>query len=152
VANLILNNWDWKTSNNKVYDIADRDGERRRVYVVRDLGASLGKTTFAGFLAWTPFRGMAQGSRNDIDGFEEQGFIRAVEGRHVEFDYHGSNAKLVKMLTVDDVLWTCRLMARISDRQWRDAFRAAGYEDAEQRRYISKLKSKIGEGLALKGS
>ena len=59
VANLILNNWDWKTSNNKVYDIADRDGERRRVYVVRDLGASLGKTTFASFLAWTPFRGMA---------------------------------------------------------------------------------------------
>jgi hypothetical protein len=56
------------------------------------------------------------------------------------------------MLTVDDVLWTCRLIARISDRQWRDAFRAAGYEDAEQRRYISKLKSKIGEGLALKGS
>ena len=58
----------------------------------------------------------------------------------------------MKMLTVDDVLWTCRLMARISDRQWRDAFRAAGYEDAERRRYIRKLKSKIGEGLALKGS
>ena len=53
----------------------------------------------------------------------------------------------MKMLTVDDVLWTYRLMARISDRQWRDAFRAAGYEDAEQRRYISKLKSRLEKGL-----
>ena len=42
-------------------------------------------------------------------------------------------------------------MARISDQQWRDAFRAAGYEDAEQRRYTTKLKSKIQEGLALAG-
>ena len=33
VANLILNNWDWKTSNNKVYDLADRDGASRRVFV-----------------------------------------------------------------------------------------------------------------------
>jgi hypothetical protein len=40
-------------------------------------------------------------------------------------------------------------MARISDRQWRDAFRAAGYAGAEQQRFITKLKSKIGEGLAL---
>jgi hypothetical protein len=40
-------------------------------------------------------------------------------------------------------------MARISDRQWRDAFRAARYADAEQQRFIRKLKSKIDEGLAL---
>jgi hypothetical protein len=49
-------------------------------------------------------------------------------------------------------VWTCKLMARISDQQWRDAFRAAGYQDAEQRRYITKLKSKIQEGVALAGS
>ena len=44
VANLILNNWDLKTSNNRVYDVVDGDGATRRVYVVRDLGASLGNT------------------------------------------------------------------------------------------------------------
>ena len=47
VANLVLNNWDWKTSNNKVYDVSSADGSARRVYVVRDLGASLGKTTLS---------------------------------------------------------------------------------------------------------
>ena len=151
VANLMLNNWDWKTSNNKVYEI-EEDGVRRRVYVVRDLGASLGKTTFPGFLKWTPVRGLGQGTRNDVDGFEEQGFIRRVEGTRVKFHYRGIHSRLVDTLTVDDVVWTCRLMARISDDQWRDAFRAAAYQDAEQQRYITKLKSKIREGLALAGS
>jgi hypothetical protein len=151
VANLILNNWDWKTSNNKVYDRAERDGASRRVFVVRDLGASLGKTTFPRFLKWTPVRGMGQGSRNDVVGFEEQALIKKVEGQRVTFDYRGIHNGLVDTLTVDDVVWTCRLMARISDRQWRDAFRAAEYADAEQQRFITKLKSKIDEGLALAG-
>jgi hypothetical protein len=149
VANLILNNWDWKTSNNKVYDVADSDGAPRRVFVVRDLGASLGKTTFPRFLKWTPLRGMGQGSRNDVAGFEEQALIKKVDGRRVTFDYRGIHDGLVDTLTVNDVVWTCRLMARISDRQWRDAFRAAHYADAEQQRFITKLKSKIDEGLAL---
>ena len=151
VANLILNNWDWKTSNNKVYEVAAREGGPRRVFVVRDLGASLGKTTFPQFLKWMPMRGMGQGSRNDIDGFEEQGLIRKVEGQRVTFDYRGIHNGLVDTLTVGDVVWTSRLMARISDRQWRDAFRAAGYTGEEQRRFIAKLKSKINEGLALTG-
>jgi hypothetical protein len=154
VANLILNNWDWKTSNNKVYDIYDvaaRDGAPRRVFVVRDLGASLGKTSFPQFLKWTPMRGLGQGSRNDIEGFEEQKLIKRVEGQRVAFDYRGIHNGLVDTLAVSDVVWTSRLMARISDRQWRDAFRAAGYTDAEQKRFIAKMKSKINEGLALTG-
>jgi hypothetical protein len=152
VANLILNNWDLKTSNNKVYDVRERDGSRRRVFVVRDVGASLGKTTFPTFLAWTPLKGIAQGSRNDLEGFEEQGFIRGVDGARVEFDYHGTNLRLVNAVTVDDVVQACRTMARISDKQWHDAFRAGGYTESEQQRYIRKLKQKIQEGLALVSS
>jgi hypothetical protein len=149
VANLILNNWDWKTSNNKVYEPIDAAGGSRRQYVVRDLGASLGKTSFPQFLQWTPFRGMAQGSRNDVDDFEEQGFIRSVEGRRVTFDYRGIHDGLVETVTVEDVVWTCRLMARISEPQWHDAFRAAGYDEPRRERFVAKLKSKIQEGLAL---
>ena len=151
VANLILNNWDWKTSNNKVYERRDRDGVSRRTFVVRDLGASLGKTTFPRLLKWTPMRGMGQGSRNDIAGFEKQALIKKVEGQRVTFDYRGIHNGLVDTLTVADVVWTSRLMARISDRQWRDAFRAAGYTNAEQQRFITKLKSKIDEGRARSG-
>jgi hypothetical protein len=149
VANLILNNWDWKTSNNKVYDVADGNDPPRRRYVVRDLGASLGKTSFPGFLKWMPTRGLGQGSRNDVEDFEEQGFIKSVEGRRVKFDYRGIHNRLVDTLTVEDVVWACRLMARVSDEQWHDAFRAAGYEEAQRQRFITKLKSKIREGLTL---
>src|SRR5262245_62505260 len=81
VANLILNNWDWKTSNNKVYDLTARSGASRRIFVVRDLGASLGKTTFPGFLKWMPARGCGQGSRNDVAGFEERALTKNVKGR-----------------------------------------------------------------------
>jgi hypothetical protein len=40
-------------------------------------------------------------------------------------------------------------MSRLSDGQWNDAFRAAGYSPEESRRYVMKIKSKIAEGLAL---
>ena len=149
VANLLLNNWDWKTSNNRVYEGRSGDSASRRLYVVRDLGASLGRTTFPPVLSWTPFRFGKQGTRNDIAGFERQAFIKGVDGRRVRFDYRGAHRRLVETVTVDDVLWTCRLMSRISDRQWRDAFRAAGYGEADQQRFITKLKSKVQEGLAL---
>jgi hypothetical protein len=151
VANLMLNNWDWKTSNNKIYNRPGAKDGPRQVYVVRDLGASLGKTSFPSFLRWTPMRGLGQGSRNDVAGFEEQGFIKEIDGQRVRFHYNGIHQKVVDTVTVDDVVWTCRLMARISDEQWRDAFRAAGFPPGEQQRYIQKLKSKIRDGLALAG-
>jgi hypothetical protein len=40
-------------------------------------------------------------------------------------------------------------MARVSDQQWEDAFRAAGYPRETQQRYVAKLKAKIRDGLAL---
>jgi hypothetical protein len=118
---------------------------------VRDLGASLGKTTFPSLLTRTPLRSLPQGSRNDVDDFVEQGFIREIDGQRVRFHYNGTNQKLVDTITVDDVVWAARLMARVSDEQWHDAFRAGGFAPGEQQRYIEKLKSKIREGLALAG-
>src|SRR4030095_4420653 len=85
VVNLMLNNWDWKTSNNKIYDLPSATNGLTRVYVVRDLGASLGKTSFPSCLRLTPMRGMGQGSRNDVDGFVEQGFIKEIDGQKVKF-------------------------------------------------------------------
>ena len=151
VANLMLNNWDWKTSNNKIYELRGASEGPRQVYVVRDHGASLGKTSFPKFLRLTPMRGFGQGSRNDVAGFEEQGFIKGLDGQRVRFHYNGIHNKIVETVTVDDVVWTCRLMARVSDAQWHDAFRAAGFAPGDQQRYIEKLKSKIRDGLALAG-
>ena len=144
VVNVMLNNWDWKTSNNKIYDI---DGER--VYVVQDLGASLGKTSYPRFLSWLPMRGLGQGSRNDLEDFEEQGFIDRVEGDRIQFVYRGIHQSLLDELRPADVVWVAERMASLSDTQWDDVFRAAGYPEDQRRRYIAKIKSKIAEGLQL---
>jgi hypothetical protein len=148
VANMILNNWDWKTSNNKVYDVAGRDGGPSRIYVVRDLGASLGKTSAPALTRWLGSR-MAQGSRNEIEDFESQGFILGASGDRVDFDYRGIYKGVVASVTPADVVWASRLMSRLSDAQWNDAFRAGGYPPDIASRYIAKLKAKIAEGIAL---
>ena len=150
IANLLLNNWDWKTSNNKVYEVTtSTGGTPLRMYVVQDLGASLGRTTFPAFLKWFPMRGFGQGTRNDVAGFESQGFIRTVSDGRPEFDYRGIHTSLLRILTVDDVVWAARLMAQISDSQWTDAFRAAQYSPDQARRYVTAIKRKIAQGLEL---
>ena len=148
VANLIINNWDWKTSNNKIYDHLNPDGSGERRYVVRDLGASFGKSDAPGIARLLGAR-VAQGNRNNLEDFEKQGFITGVSGNRVEFDYHGIYDHVVETVTADDVVWTCRLLARLSDEQWKSAFTAGGYPPDQATRYIAKLKSKIAEGLAL---
>ena len=42
------------------------------------------------------------------------------------------------------------LLSRLSEKQWQDAFRAGGYEPATANRFISKLREKMAQGLALK--
>jgi hypothetical protein len=151
VAQLILNNWDLKTINNRIYKAADATTLPRRQYMVRDLGASLGwSKQFALFNMLGTVGG--QGSKNDIAGFEAQGFINSVDGNKVTFDYRGTNLALLKRVTVPDVIWTCELLARISDEQWQDAFRAGAYPQAEADRFIKKIKQKVAQGLALKAA
>ncbi|HZL95853.1 MAG TPA: hypothetical protein VFB99_19505 [Vicinamibacterales bacterium] len=95
-------------------------------------------------------RGFGQGTRNDLPGFEEQGFILGVDDRsRIAFDYRGIYRDVINTVTPGDVRWACQLLSRLSERQWRDAFRAAQYDEPQATRYISKIKQKIEEGLAL---
>jgi hypothetical protein len=108
--------------------------------VVKDLGESFGRSVRI-FI----------GSQSDVSDFTREGFIRNVEGDRVEleFDEIILNRGIDQHLTVDDVLWTCRRLARLSERQWRDAFRAGGYSDADAAAYIAQMQRKIAQGLAL---
>jgi hypothetical protein len=137
VANLILNNWDLKATQNRIYVMKERDGGPMRRFVVQDLGAALGKT------------GWPTGNRNDVEGFEQQNLIKRVTNGIVEFDYDARHTELFKDITPADVVWACRQFARLTDTQWRDAFRAANYSPERSARFIAKLKSKVQEGLAL---
>jgi hypothetical protein len=148
VANLVLNSWDWKTSNNKIYQLSSGANGVRRWFVVRDVGASLGKTTYPAILKWFRLRGFGQGTRNDLAGFEQQGFIERVDDDgSIDFDYRGIYRDVIDAVTLQDVRWTCDWLSRLTDRQWQDAFRAGGYNADETARYVAKIKAKIAQGL-----
>jgi hypothetical protein len=151
VAQLVLNNWDLKTPNNRVYEAVDASTRPRRLLMVRDVGSSLGYSKqFPVFkILGTPG---GQGSKNDIEGFEEQGFIKGSDGLKVYFDYRGLNQELVNRVTVPDVIWACELLARLPDGHWQAAFRAGAYPQDYADRYIKKIKEKIAQGLALKNT
>ena len=140
--NLLLNNHDLKTSNNRVYRLRDAKAEPTRRYVVQDVGSALGKPR--GF----PY---IRGTRNDIDDFEDRQLIRKVSGSQVQLDYRGSShGGVLERLTAADIIWACELMNRLSDAQLDDAFKAADYPPELRQRYITKLRDKIREGLALR--
>ena len=147
VAQMMINNWDLKTSNNKIIDRTD-GAKLPRLYIVRDLGASLGSNEQAKWLRWTQLR-LAQGTKNDLPGFEESGFIDGVEEGYVKFSYSGPNQHLVSRIKPEHVRWTAKLMSRVTEKQWHDAFRAGGYSQPDATRYIAKFKEKIAVGLAL---
>ena len=94
----------------------------------------------------------SQGSKNDVDDFEQQGFIKKVEGNKVRFDYRGMNQPLVDTVTVADVIWACEQLAKIPDGHWQAAFKAGAYPPEHADRYIRKIKEKIAQGLALKAT
>jgi hypothetical protein len=148
VAHMILNNWDLKDSNNKIIDRSAATSGPRRLYISRDLGASLGSNEQVKWLRWTQLR-WNQGSKNDLPGFEESGFIDGIENGYVKFSYSGPNKTLVSRIMPSHVRWTAGLLSRLSDGQWHDAFRAGGYSRDDATRFIAKIKEKIAVGMAL---
>jgi hypothetical protein len=138
VVLLMFNSTDLKDDNNSIYRLSEPWDGASRWFVVRDLGASLGET------------GKIFPRRNWLEGFEKQGFIKRIDGESVEFDYDGLHQELLSMITPADVQWAAGQMQRLTDAQWHEAFRAAGYSDPFANRYIVRLRQKIDDGAALR--
>lgn len=136
----VLNNWDLLTRNNAVYDLPEPIEGSQRWFMVRDLGAALGK----------PKLFPNSGTRSRIQDFESDPFIKGVEDGEVEFANRGRwHRKLYEGLTPADVRWTCSLLARLTPRQWQDAFRAAHYPPEVAERFVRQLQQRVAYGLSL---
>jgi hypothetical protein len=133
---MMLNSTDLKDDNNAVYTLRRAREGARRWHVVRDLGSSLGET------AWEP-------RRNDIDLFERHPFITGVEDGFLRFQDRGRHSSLLERLRPADAGWISERLQRLTPKQWRDAFRAGGYDQATTDRYIRKIREKIDQGLAV---
>jgi hypothetical protein len=130
----MFNSTDLKNSNNTLYE--RRNGDRvERWYVVRDIGSALGDTN------------AISARKNHAETFERHPYILGVRNGYVEFKTHSWYSALVReRVTPDDVVWASNLLSRLSDRQWRDAFRAGGYEPQVADRFIRKLRDKVRQG------
>jgi hypothetical protein len=135
----LVNNWDLKSQQNTVY-VTTGKGAPQYHYVVKDLGASLGKT-----------RWLLPGTRDDIEAFEQEPFIKSVSGNRVKFHFQGAwrEPQLLDSVAPQDLQWMCERLARLTRAQWLDAFRAGGYTDAEADRFIRRIQQKIDEGLQI---
>ena len=148
----LINNWDLKDENNGIYD--QRSGQAdRRVYMVSDLGASFGT-------AWLD-RTSAK-SKGNLYWYSRTRFVKRVHGGLVDFEDPRRPAWIVlvnpheffsrlgllwigRQIPREDVKWIGGLLGRLSDKQIRDAFRAAGYSPQEVDGFSADVESKIAE-------
>jgi hypothetical protein len=137
---MLFDGSDLKNANNTLYDVKTPQDGVHRWYVVRDLGTALGDT------------GRLAPKRGDPARFERNVFVTGVSNGFVAFDYHGLHQELVRRrITPGDVAWACDLLGGLTDRQWSDAFRAAGYAPAVADRFIRRIQQRIAQGKALGG-
>ena len=141
VMMILLNNWDIKDSNNQI--LFDRGSDQLR-YIISDLGATFGHSRNIPIL-WRIMR-----SRNNPTRYARTDFLDKVKDNRVYFHYHGKRDSLFKDITIQDAQWMGNLLAKLSDRQLRDAFMAANYTPTQINLLTSAVRQRTGELLNLR--
>jgi hypothetical protein len=149
----LINNWDLTDDNTSVYRETWGQGSDapRFVYMVRDLGSSLG-TTAQGWKRWK--------TKGNLESYRQSKFVRRITPEYVDFsiptrpplDYLFNLPQFVidvrlhwlgKHIPRDDARWAGQLLARLSPGQISDAFRAAGYSEAEVQGFTHVVEERI---------
>jgi hypothetical protein len=143
VLMVLLNNWDIKDSNNQILFVRGARGGNQLQYIISDLGATFGKTGSLP-LFWRITR-----SRNNPEDYEKAKFIDGVKEGHVDFHYGGKNRGLFDDISIEDARWTGNLLSRLSQKQIRDAFRAANYTPEEIELLTDGVQARINELVSL---
>lgn len=134
---VFLNNWDVLDLQNKVLFV---DGTELH-YIVSDLGSTFGKLG-SNNLPVVYRLGRSTGNPED---YLKTKFIDGVENGIVDLAYKGKNRGLFEGFSVSNAKWLASLLNRLSDKQIRDAFRAARYSDREIEQFTQGVKNRIAE-------
>jgi hypothetical protein len=141
----LLNNFDIKTANNKIVRPSKKKSseQTRLIHYVNDLGATLGSTG-----AWytnAPILGeIPTGTKGNVKDYADSKFIDNVGGGEVVFHSNRRRAKRAMIgVTIENARWMGNLLARLSDKQLSDAFRAGGFDDSETAIYIATIRKRI---------
>jgi hypothetical protein len=124
----LINNTDLKPEHLVIYDV----GGREQHYFITDLGGSFGR-------AGAHFYNRTKGVLKDFDSFP---LIQKAGPDYVDFWYF-------RHVPRADAKWIGGILARLSDNQIRDAFRAAGFSAEEVEGFTRKVRAKINELTSL---
>lgn len=157
VMMMLVNNWDVKTSNNRVLIVKlPAQGRTEARYAVTDLGATFGRAS-----------GLGGGrSKNEVQDYVAGRFVKGIHSDGtVDFDYDMTPTGLgylaaafppafMKQQKKDDAMsdipvaharWIGMQLAQLSNSQLRDAFRAARYDDWTTNLYVNALRHRINQ-------
>ena len=150
----LINNWDVKDENNAIYEEPRGRGEDpEQVYMISDLGASFGT---AG-----PNWPLAK-AKGNLESYRTSKLIRRVAQDQVDF-YEPSRPSyhylvnphqyfarrglrwIGRHISSSDARWMGEMLAQLSPRQIRDAFRAAGYSTQEVEGFARVVETRIAQ-------
>ena len=143
----LLNNWDLKDSNNKILLARNEaTGAYEHRYIISDLGATFGRLKWGVPVLWR-----LKLNRNDPEEYQQAAFLEDVKDGRVLLAYRGKHSSLFDDIRVNEARWLGNWLARLSDRQLRDAFRAANYTPAQTNLLAGEVRRRIDELVNLPG-
>jgi len=142
----LMENWDLKDANNRIL-LVRNGGTQELHYIVSDLGTTFGKT--GGQKSPMAFLRSIKGSRNEPEDYVKDEFLKGVQNNLVQLDYSGKNSALMRNITVADAKWIGGLLARLSDQQLQDVFRAANYTPDQVMMLAGAVRKRINELINL---
>jgi hypothetical protein len=165
VMMVLLANYDTRLDNNQIYTVKNpKTGELEAQYVVNDIGATFGRVGGLG----------GKRVKNSLEDYRTGKFVVSVENGMVTFDYNtkpkgaggffasvfnsgyakrqANKEKAMRSIPVDDARWIGSMLARLSDDQLRDAFRAANYDNATTEGFVAALRGRINQLTQLPAS
>jgi hypothetical protein len=134
----LVNNWDVKDTNNAVYQV--RGSPAEQIYAVSDLGGTFGPTG----LNWT--------QRGNLKAYRQSKWITKTSSGFVDFGTPAMpalNHWVGRHIPVADAKWVGDLLAQLSPKQIRDAFRAAGFSPEEVEGFSKIIELRIRDLKAL---
>lgn len=140
IMQVFLTNWDIVDVQNKILQVDGANGKELH-YIISDLGATFGKLGNNNL----PVIYRLGRKTNKPSAYIKTSFIKDVENGRVELAYKGKNRWLFKDITVEQAEWLSRLLNQLTDKQIRDAFRAANYSQNDIDTLTRAVKNKISE-------
>ena len=148
----LLSNFDLKKENNKIVKASKkRPGEPEiQIYYVNDLGATLGST--GRWFGGIPLFGeLPAGSKGSAADFDRQRLVDSVRNGIVNFSMKRARAqRAITGVRVENARWIGNLLARLSDKQLSDAFRAGGFSNETVQIYVRAMRARISQLHGLK--